>query len=115
MELLGLRRWAGFNGYGREIEARSEEATVDTFKDVFPRAAVLGRATVSKQFGGYGWNHQQEHRQRCGEAKHFRWQENWSGSYQSEVDLATGDQSARNPHWLGTKHIRQSGASCTYL
>jgi hypothetical protein len=49
-----------------------------TFKNVFKRAAVLGRASVSKQLDGHGRNRQQEGGQDCGEAKHFRRQKNWT-------------------------------------
>jgi hypothetical protein len=39
-------------------------------KDVFKRTAVLGRASVSKQFDGHGWNRQKEGNQDGCEAGH---------------------------------------------
>jgi hypothetical protein len=39
-------------------------------KNVFQRAAVFGRASVSKQFEGHGWNQQPEGDQDCSEVTH---------------------------------------------
>jgi hypothetical protein len=37
-------------------------------KDIFQCTAVLGRASVTKQLDGRGWNRQQERGRDCGEA-----------------------------------------------
>jgi hypothetical protein len=42
-------------------------------KDVFQRAAILGRASVSEQFNGERWGRQQEGDQDCGEVAHARY------------------------------------------
>ena len=39
-------------------------------ENVFQRPTILGRASVSKQFDGHGWNRQKEGDQDCCEKRH---------------------------------------------
>src|ERR1700730_13155966 len=61
-----------FASLGSTIVASGRRMLFTSLKNVFKRVAIVGSASVTKQFNRHGWSREQEGDQDCSEAKHCR-------------------------------------------